>query len=613
MANSESRALMVDVIARVDKLEKGMARAKKATGDSYNAIERRTGSFVTKVNGQLASVGKNFAAGFLGGIAAGGIAGIVAKISDVAKGIAEIGDQAKRAGVSLKAFQEWRYVAEANRIGIDQMTDGLKELNLRADEFVQTGKGSAAEAFMRLGYSAKDLETKLKDPSRLLLEIIDRLGKFDKAAQIRISDELFGGSAGERFVELISQGEEGIRKTIDRAHELGAVMDDDVVAKAAELDRKFQEVTTTVATGLKTAIVESASALQDFINTFEGMWQRYQQRRAAADLGALAGSLAGTQPGPAPINHTTPKTDRLPKAEWTPPTPPPGGFGSSSKGSRSNAISEAERQAQAVRKLVDELQEELRLVGATNTERDISNALRRVNVDATSKEGQQIAQLITQINAETEARERAKEAAEKQHQAVENLFEMGADALTSMADGSLKAEDALKRLAAQLALAAAQAALLGSGPLAGLFGGGLFGGTTSFAPGILSGARVGLFHKGGVVGQGGATTTVHPGVFANAPRYHNGGIAGLKPGEIPAILQKGELVIPRVPTMPKIQAAGGGGGGVNVPIHITIDAKGADREGLARVEQQVARLKAELPSRVIEGVRKAQKSNMKLG
>lgn len=35
-----------------------------------------------------------------------------------------------------------------------------------------------------------------------------------------------------------------------------------------------------------------------------------------------------------------------------------------------------------------------------------------------------------------------------------------------------------------------------------------------------------------------------PSTWAGAPRYHNGGIAGLRPGEIPAILQRGERVIP---------------------------------------------------------------------
>src|SRR5690606_5005138 len=99
---------------------------------------------------------------------------------------------AKRAGVEVEAFQQWGYVARQNRIDIGALTDGFKELNLRADEFVVTGKGSAAEAFQRLGYTANDLKQKLQDPSNLMLEIIGRLEGLDKAAQIRIADELFG-------------------------------------------------------------------------------------------------------------------------------------------------------------------------------------------------------------------------------------------------------------------------------------------------------------------------------------------------------------------------------------------------------------------------------------
>ncbi|MCB5411026.1 hypothetical protein H0485_13585 [Pseudogemmobacter sp. CC-YST710] len=53
---------------------------------------------------------------------------------------------------------------ETDKAGVDALTDGLKELNLRADEFVVTGGGSAAEAFERLGYSASELKQKLTDP-----------------------------------------------------------------------------------------------------------------------------------------------------------------------------------------------------------------------------------------------------------------------------------------------------------------------------------------------------------------------------------------------------------------------------------------------------------------
>lgn len=54
----------------------------------------------------------------------------------------------------------------------------------------------------------------------------------------------------------------------------------------------------------------------------------------------------------------------------------------------------------------------------------------------------------------------------------------------------------------------------------------------------------GVFHEGGVVGESnGRTRQVSPLMFANAPRYHSGGIAGLAPDEMPAILRKGEEVI----------------------------------------------------------------------
>lgn len=174
--------------------------------------------------------------------------------------VASIGDEAKRSGLSAQAFQEWKYVAEQNRIGIDAMVDGFKELSLRADEFVVTGGGSAAEAFTRLGFTAGELQKKLKDPSALMLEIIGRMKGLDKAAQIRVSDEIFGGTGGERFVEIIDQGAEGIRKTIGQAHALGAVIDQDVIAKAAQIDAKFAAMTTSVTNWFKASIVNMVAA-----------------------------------------------------------------------------------------------------------------------------------------------------------------------------------------------------------------------------------------------------------------------------------------------------------------------------------------------------------------
>lgn len=111
--------------------------------------------------------------------------------------------------------------------------------------------------------------------------------------------------------------------------------------------------------------------------------------------------------------------------------------------------------------------------------------------------------------------------------------------------------------------------------VSGLFGptgtslGGLLGGggtaVSSQALSAISGGVVGgIFHQGGVVGAGGPSRMVPASAFIGAPRYHSGGVAGFRPGEMPAILQKGELIIPKLRAL-------GRGGQQRVDVHNTVE------------------------------------------
>lgn len=102
---------------------------------------------------------------------------------------------------------------------------------------------------------------------------------------------------------------------------------------------------------------------------------------------------------------------------------------------------------------------------------------------------------------------------------------------------------------------------------------GALGGATSGATaGSVGGMIGGMFHNGGVVGSGNQTrSNVNPAIFANAVRYHGGGVAGLRSNEVPAILEAGETV--RTAEQEKALAAkqaasSGGGGGGATPIKI---------------------------------------------
>nr|WP_260685803.1 D-alanyl-D-alanine carboxypeptidase family protein [Rhizobium leguminosarum] len=175
---------------------------------------------------------------------------------------------AKMAGLKVKDFQELKYVAEQNRIPVDALTDAMKELSLRADEWIKTGSGSGAESFQRMGYSAQELARKLEDPKALLLDIIDRMQRLDSAARIRVFDEVFGGQGGEKFVQLIDRGADGIRATIKEANDLGLVMDEQLIQRADEFDRKWSAAASSFGVYWKEAFLSVAFLADDFLDRF---------------------------------------------------------------------------------------------------------------------------------------------------------------------------------------------------------------------------------------------------------------------------------------------------------------------------------------------------------
>lgn len=116
------------------------------------------------------------------------------------------------------------------------------------------------------------------------------------------------------------------------------------------------------------------------------------------------------------------------------------------------------------------------------------------------------------------------------------------------------------------------------------------GGLGGFGGSFLSSIIGGIFHGGGVAGGSSPKRRVPALAFAGAPRYHGGGVAGFKPGEVPAILQRGEIILPR--------GARASSGGSSVVINAPINAPGADAAKLEQVRKEVAQLGKDIPKMV---------------
>ena len=110
------------------------------------------------------------------------------------------------------------------------------------------------------------------------------------------------------------------------------------------------------------------------------------------------------------------------------------------------------------------------------------------------------------------------------------------------------------------------------GPIANALSGALGGAGGLFAD---------ILHSGGTVGGSGTRRMVPAMAFATAPRMHSGGWAGLKPDEVPAILQRGERVLSR-------REAAGYGQGQSAAPNISVTIMSRDAESFRQSRTQVA-------------------------
>lgn len=165
-----------------------------------------------------------------------------------------------------------------------------------------------------------------------------------------------------------------------------------------------------------------------------------------------------------------------------------------------------------------------------------------------------------------------------------------AQSIASGANAFRSLGDAFRRFAADFLLRIAQmrAEQLLFNAISGFVGGGIGGFRgTGFSQASLDAGQI--FHAGGIVGSPDAPTRpVNPSWFRNAARYHTGGVAGLRPGEIPAVLMKGEEVLTRDDPRHIMNGGGGSGRAQDIKIVNAIDSGHMLSEAMSTTEGQRA-------------------------
>lgn len=239
------------ILKLVDKLTSPLRRvtqslrgfAQRAGFDGLRDSARRVQTAFSGTIKQAFALGKGLA------VVGAAAAAVGWAFTRMIGGVAAVGNEVKiaseRLGVGAGWLQEWFYLGQQFGVGNDALIDGFKELGLRADEFVMTGSGAAAETFKRLGITVKDLRSTAGDTEKLLDLVQSRLGGIQNdAARQRIFDELFGGSGGEQMVSLLTQSREELDKLRQAARDNGAILSDEDIEQSRLYVRQMHELRT---------------------------------------------------------------------------------------------------------------------------------------------------------------------------------------------------------------------------------------------------------------------------------------------------------------------------------------------------------------------------------
>jgi uncharacterized phage infection (PIP) family protein YhgE len=429
------------------RLQQQTAKAIKSASTSIKSLDSGLGS--------LAATAKSLG-GVLGvSLGIGAFEKLAGVITDTVHSAAGLVDLADKIGITTDALQELRYQAEQNGSSAEALDSALSQFSKRIGE-AATGSGELLKILNANGVALRDAAGNLRPLTDLLANYADLIkNASDDQARAVLATQAFG-KAGDEMANVLRDGAAGMRAMGDEAQRTNQIIGEDALRSLeayddaiARLEGAWQKfVTTTVAGGLRivSGLQETAQAINRLNDQLNGTVPQLQTvddkladiaREVAAvqalsasglidaaglnadlaRLGALHAELIALRKDAdsGPRIQMSGSADRTkddfigpPPKVTVLPTPPlarggGGGGHRAAGGGGSGGKSDVERQKEQVTELIKELERELSLVGKSETEQKVSNALRQAGAEATAAQKEQITGLVTQIEAQQTA------------------------------------------------------------------------------------------------------------------------------------------------------------------------------------------------------------------
>lgn len=329
--------LAVDHAGFVSDLNKARSSASSIGGQIANSFDRMG----RDVNKSIRSVSRDILSlrgvfntfSLLTGVSAGGFGLLVKSTLDTAEAIEKT---SQATGISTKSLQEYRFAAEQSGISMETLDAGLKNFTKTLGH-ARLGGGPLVEVLKKMDPELLKLVTSAGSTERALQLIWGAMDKTKSASdRAALAAAAFGKSAGVDMVTMISGGVAGLEALRAKANELGVVLDDSMIKKAAETKDKLEILSMVIKTQLSafigeslptiskltdvlTAIATSATTARKNVSMFSDAIKTLAS--GPAQLGARVGQYLGGRDW----ESTAPKAPAKPAPSPTPPpsSPPP--------------------------------------------------------------------------------------------------------------------------------------------------------------------------------------------------------------------------------------------------------------------------------------------------
>lgn len=295
MVTSVVMQLVDRVTTPVRRIQRSLSGLSQRAGlDRLSSSARRVGQSLGTVMERARGLGERML--WMGGIAAGTAWGTERLVSGVTDLGNEVKNAAERVNVGTTWLQEWQYVGRQFGVQNDALVDGLKELSMRADEFVMTAGGPAAEAFGRLGIGIDELR-KTGGRTEAMFDLVrEKLAQVENdAARQRIMDEIFGGTGAEQMVEMLAASREEIERMMQAGRDRGAILSEEEIENSREYTRQMGDLRTVLFSIQASVVGDLLPAINEWIGRMGALGQANREAVASDIVDGIRDIWRGIQ------------------------------------------------------------------------------------------------------------------------------------------------------------------------------------------------------------------------------------------------------------------------------------------------------------------------------